>query len=247
MFDFVRALTVPSAVTYAAWRLRQRPGPVTLMARPDLRFELRPPGSGNGDYGIAYEIFVLRFYDMPGAEAGLVVDLGMNVGFSVLHWLGSFPKCRVIAFEPHPMHFKQARHNIGLNGWLDRVEFHQAAAGARSRSMQLSDQGSSSMLGEHGVGSITVDVIDVFPLLSGRRIDILKIDIEGGEYEIMEDPRFDDLDIRELVMEWHSRGGDAADRRWCVERLQKLGFTITDIFDAGSHGMFRAHRVGAAA
>jgi hypothetical protein len=27
------------------------------------------------------------------------------------------------------------------------------------------------------------DVVDVFPLLAGRRVDILKMDIEGSEYE----------------------------------------------------------------
>lgn len=87
-----------------------------------------------------------------------------------------------------------------------------------------------------------MDVIDIFPLLSGEHVDLLKMDIEGGEYEILADERFSELQIDAIVMEWHTRGGGINDKRWCQERLGSLGFVIDDIFTEPSHGMFWATR-----
>lgn len=243
MLDFVRALSFGSMVPYALWRLQKRQGAVELATRSGIRFQLRPPSEGNGDFGIAYEIFVLDFYGgNPQTPVRHVVDLGMNVGFSVLHWLGTYPGCRVVAYEPHPRHFEQARRNIERNGWLDRVELHQAAAGSHARAITLSDEGSSSTIQAPGHNGLSVQVEDVFPVLQGRRVDILKIDIEGGEYEILEDPRFDTLDIGAIVMEWHGRRDGEADGQWCESRLRGLGYAIEDIFRTPTHGMFFARK-----
>ncbi len=247
MLDFARTLTLPSALCYGLWRFAKRQEEsVSLALRSGIRIELRPDGCGNGDYGVAYEVFVLDFYRPPAgidpAAVRLVVDLGANVGFSVLHWLAAFPTCRVIAFEPHPAHVAQARRNLALNGAEGRVELHMVAAGARTRRMALSDEGTSSSLGT--AGGTEVEVVDVFPLLLGCRIDLLKIDIEGGEYEIFEDPRFAKLDIGAIVMEWHARGQGEEDRAWCERRLQALGFNIETLFATPTHGMFWALRGG---
>jgi FkbM family methyltransferase len=172
-----------------------------------------------------------------------IVDLGANVGFSLLYYLHKYPLCQILAFEPHPRHFAQIERNLALNGARQRIELHAAAAGARSRSMRLTDRSSSSSLTESDrPDSFSVEVVDLFPMIEQRRIDLMKIDIEGGEYEILADPRFDRLDLGAIVMEWHSRGGGVADKRWCEERLGGLGFVIDEIFSEESHGMFWARR-----
>jgi len=50
---------------------------------------------------------------------------------------------------------------------------------------------------------LPIDVFDFFKAVEGRKIDFLKLDSEGGEYDLVCDPRFADLDARFLVMEWH--------------------------------------------
>jgi len=247
MLDFVSNLTLPSTLAYTAWRVGGRNGPVTLALKSGPRFELRPETCGNNDYGIAYEIFVHNYYDdrdrVPADEVRLIVDLGANVGFSLLYYLHKYPHCRIIAFEPHPKHFVQIERNLALNGNRQRVELHAKAAGARSRSMRLTDRSSSSSLVDDlAPDTFAVEVVDLFPQLEGRRIDLLKIDIEGGEYEILADPRFDRLEIDAIVMEWHSRGGGIADKRWCEDRLAGLGFATEEIFTEPTHGMFWARR-----
>jgi FkbM family methyltransferase len=246
MLNFARALTLPSAISYAKWRVRKQEEPISLRLRSGTMFELRPDSCGNNDYGVAYEVFVHDYYSIGDrfktAPVRLVVDLGANVGFSVLHWLRAFPDCRVITLEPHPAHAAQAERNLSLNGLRERVEIIQAGAGSRARQMILSDAGSSSSLGSSACGGIEVEIVDVFPLLQGRKIDLLKIDIEGSEYEIMADPRFAELDIRAIVMEWHARENAEQDRQWCETRLRSLGFSVEEVMATSSHGMFWAVR-----
>jgi len=202
---------------------------------------------GNNDCGVAYEVFVMDYYDDRGRIAPedmkLVVDLGANVGFSLLYFLYKYRHCRIIAFEPHPYHFKQAERNLALNGGSGRVQLYAQAAGASNRRMQLSDEGAGSSLVEDTVsGEISVDVFDIFPLLMGRRIDLLKMDIEGGEYEILGDRRFGELSIAAIVMEWHARGNGIDDKKWCQTRLLRLGYEIEEIFNEPKSGMFWARR-----
>jgi len=123
------------------------------------------------------------------------------------------------------------------------VEIYAKAAGATTRPMRLTDgKTSSSLSDDNSLNTLPVEGLDVFPILTGRHIDILKMDIEGGEYELLSDYRFAALDIGAIVMEWHSRGGGIEDKQWCEQRLASMGFMIEEIFTRPSHGMFWATR-----
>jgi FkbM family methyltransferase len=239
--SFARLLGPIGLLRYAWWRLRGRRSTLHVALRGGPRIRLRPRSAGNNDYGVAYEVFVHRHYacprPVPTDSVRLVVDLGANVGFSCLHWLMRYPQAKVIALEPHPDHFAQCRANISANDLSSRVEMFQAAAGVADRSITLSDAGTSStVLPENGAG-IIARMIDVFSVLSGRTVDILKMDIEGGEYAILSDPRFALLRPRCLVMEWHGTG---TDRDWCFARLAELEYDTVALFDKGSCGMLWA-------
>jgi FkbM family methyltransferase len=247
MLDFTRQLTAVSALRYAAWRMAKRDEAVALALRSGPRFELRPDKFGNNDYGVAYEVFVHDYYEdrarLAPETVRLIVDLGANVGFTLLYFLHRYRHCQILAFEPHPGHFAQAERNLSLDSSKDRVQLYAKAAAARTRPMQLSDQASSSSLAENRTAAkILVEACDLFPLLIGRRIDLLKMDIEGGEYEILGDDRFEKLDVGAIVMEWHARGSGLDDKEWCQERLRDLGYAIEEIFSYPSHGMLWARR-----
>jgi FkbM family methyltransferase len=245
--SFVGTLALTSVPAYAWWRLRGRRSPIWLRFAGGPRFRLRPRSMGNNDHGVAYEVFVHRFYDcprpLPSEDVRLIVDLGANVGFSCLYWLTRFPNARLIALEPHPVHFAQCQLNLSANGLLPRAELYQAAAGAETRQITLSDAGTSSAVQMDGAPGITTSMLDVFDLLQGLPVDLLKLDIEGGEYAILDDARFDRLAPRYLVMEWH---GSPRERDWCLTRLGALGYDIVQLFDHDSHGMLWALRRAAA-
>jgi FkbM family methyltransferase len=248
---FTRALTPSSAVRYLGWRLGGRRGDVWLRLRsghefPGPEFQLRPNSVGNNDAGVAYEIFIHKYLRVPvripPERVKLIVDLGANVGMSCLYWLAAYWRAELIAFEPHPGHAAQCRANLERNGFLSRATLHAAAAGTANGRAWISDAGTSSQVGTAPGSGYEIEVIDTFALLAGRRIDILKIDIEGSEYELLEDPRFGELDIRAIIMEWHERKDRPEGHAWCCERLRELGFQLYPVFEQKTHGMMWAYQ-----
>lgn len=251
---FARALTFGSAAGYLLWRLLGMRGNVWLRLRsgpefPGPEFQLRPPTSGNNDFGVAYEIFVHKYLlapvRIPPERVKLIVDLGANVGMSCLYWLAAYWRAEVVAFEPHPGHVTQCRSNLERNGFGPRVTLHPVAAGASDTHARISDAGTSSQLGSRSDGGFDIEVADVFRILTGRRIDILKIDIEGAEYEILEDPRFELLDVRAIILEWHVRQDHPDARVWCSRRLQACGFRLYSVFEEQHCGMIWGYRARA--
>ncbi len=243
--DAFRDLLSPiSRARYLFWVVTGRGRPIDLTLKERLKLRFRPHSKLSNDYGVAYEIFVHDMYrpalQLDRAAVRHVVDLGGNAGFSVVRFLSWFPNCRVIAIEPHPRHAEALRQNVELNGWTSRVELIQSAAGPGMARAKLTDQGSGAKLGaENG---IDVDVIDVFPLLLAKRIDVLKIDIEGSEHSILDDPRFAEIDARAILMEWHRTTGVQDARERCCARLAGLGYTIDESFIEPGAGMIYGFR-----
>jgi FkbM family methyltransferase len=249
---FFQRLTPLSALKFGAWKITGGQWTTNLRTKSGLRFSFRSNEIGrlgNNDYGVAYEVIHMEqysFVDPPTPESvRLIVDLGGNVGFSCLYWLEKFPNARVIVFEPHPHHGKQLQENVSLNNWESRVTFHPRAAGAAAGHLQLSDRGASSsaMLKREGEATFDVDVVDLFPLIRDLKIDILKMDIEGGEYSIMSDERFRDLKVTRLIMEWHQVNSGRDDRAWCLRRLQDCNFRTDEPFTEADYGLIRAMRI----
>ena len=71
-------------------------------------------------------------------------------------------------------------------------------------------------------------LVDFFEDVGAAPFDLLKLDIEGGEYAILGDDRFARLKPRRIALEWHTRPEVPDGRGWCVERLKGLGYQVTD-------------------
>lgn len=220
-----RDVLVPtSRLRYTAWRLFGGKHPISLDLASGLQLRVR--SMSTTDYDVAWQIYWRGDYVSPQPLRNVrqVVDLGANVGYSCLYWCHAYPHCRVTAFEPHPVHLESMNDNLKRNGLLDRVKVVAAAAGPSERRSYLTDGRSSSTVTEHPA-DFQIRVLDIFrePEMTGT-IDILKIDIEGGEYELLSDPRFAGLDVRALVVEWHKTREHPDGLSWCLRKLQDFGY-----------------------
>ena len=215
-----------SRVRYTAWRLAGGKKPINLRLASGLRLRMR--SLATTDYGVAWQIYWRRDYESPQhlRDVRQVVDLGANVGYSCLYWCHQYPQCRVTALEPHPVHLSVMRDNLQRNGFLDQVKIVPAAAGSKEKRSYLTDARTSSSVTEEQ-SALQIRVLDIFaePEMKGK-IDILKIDIEGGEYELLSDPRFAQLEVRALVVEWHNTPDHPDGRDWCLKRLESLGYRV---------------------
>lgn len=222
-------LTFSSQLRYLFWRARGTRDNLTVRLRTGLNITIRNPPAK--DIDIAYEIFVPDIYQCPKQldlkDVRKIVDVGANVGYSCIYWLHHFPYSRVIAFEPHPAHVRQINLHLQLNHVADRVTLLASAAGTQAGKMFLTDKGSeSALLIASSHNTISVPVVDWFTEIGEEQIDLLKIDIEGSEYPLLADTRFESLKIKTCVLEWHNTSDYPDGRTWCIERLSQLGYSV---------------------
>lgn len=125
----------------------------------------------------------------------LFVDVGAWIGSTALY--GAQRASRCIAFEPDPVAFAELRQNLDCNAgkpWLDRLEIHDCAINKDGSSFTLggSREGSDSMSSALFPGrdnQWTVRALRLPDVLAAHRAPgqrvFLKIDIEGGEYDLL--------------------------------------------------------------
>jgi FkbM family methyltransferase len=232
MAKWLRDLLRPvDRMKYLLWRVSKSKQPVVVRLQDGKRLILRPRPTT--DLGTAFEIFISQAYlkpaIVPEPEPKLIVDLGANVGYSVLHWAYNYPTARLVAYEPHPVQLKMLNRHLELNALQNRVEAIGSAVSNHDAGSFLTDDENESVLTvEDGAGRLPVTVRDFFDEMGGQRIDLLKMDIEGGEYPILSDRRFETLDVRTIVMEWHNTDEIPDGRKWCIERFTALNFKVSD-------------------
>jgi FkbM family methyltransferase len=122
-------------------------------------------------------------------SGSVVVDAGAFVGEWATQICERHPDATVHAFEPAPGMFEQLDGAVGDHPLVHTHEYGLGAADAELR-LALDGPGSSVFTpGEGAMGSVTVTIRDVaatFDELGLDRIDLLKLNIEGGEYDVLD-------------------------------------------------------------
>lgn len=233
-----------SRLRYLMWRAGISKGkPINVKLTGGQQLILRPPPAS--DIGTAMEVFVCEAYRSPlplaAEDIRHIQDIGANVGFSVVYFSACFPNAKIEAFEPHPVHVRQLSSHILLNNLGLRVTVHAAAVGTKNEQMFLTDaETHSSLVKEEGPNRLMIPVVDWLELAANTQIDLLKMDIEGGEYSILFDQRFADLKIRNLVIEWHVTSARPRGDQEIIQRLNELGYRI----EHGPQGELQEMRFG---
>jgi FkbM family methyltransferase len=184
-----------------------------------------------------YEPPVTRIVQRWLPRGGTLVDAGANWGyFSLLGAAQVGPAGRVIALEPDPRQFARLRANVALNG-LTNVTALAVAAGAREGIATLigyaegADNRGVSRVAEIGAAGAHYEVrcatIDALTA-SCRRVDVVKIDVEGAEPDVLNGMHtgMGERRYAAIVLELHPgllRGG-GIDPAACVEVLASHGY-----------------------
>jgi FkbM family methyltransferase len=140
-----------------------------------------------GGYGRA----VAHLRRLPGQP--LVLDLGGNIGLFSLLAAASHPRAEIHAYEPGPPNYRLFEMNQLANSPLgDRIHLHKEAVGGESRTVEWCfndlNPGGSGLFETDGASRFSVhvrslsEVVDSLP----AALDLVKIDIEGAEYELLD-------------------------------------------------------------
>lgn len=158
---------------------------------------------------------------MP-ASASFIVDGGGYIGDSAAVYLSLYPHALCLVFEPSS-NSALARQNLSPYG--PRAVIHDAMLGRDRGAFDIVEIGTGSTVipVDEGEGRLEVWTMeDVLRQSPSRTIDILKLDVEGAEYEILKPPTPWLASVRCVVIELH---GEAAQRDipgW----LRDAGFEI---------------------
>ncbi len=207
-YAFAVVTGIPRLGRYTSARTGQR---VFLRARQDLH--------------VTRELIAGNIYAPPAELAASlrptkVLDLGANIGLFALSVLHEFDGIAVTAVEPDPANVDVLRRNLAANLYGDgRATVVEAAVGTAAGTAAFSPgRAELSRLAAFAPGqpAITVRTIDFFELVAGH--DLVKMDIEGGEWEILADPRMGRVGAV-TVLEWHVEGAPSDEPAIAAERL----------------------------
>jgi FkbM family methyltransferase len=202
-----------------ALRPRRKPGSVRLGGTP-FRF----PDAAS--FLSAYEeIFADRIYAFESASPSpFILDLGANVGLSVLFFKRLYPAARVVALEPDPEIFRYLESNVAAFGLTD-VTLRNAAVWKETTEIAFASDGADGgRVGEEG--TLRVPAIGIAELMDRGPVDFLKMDIEGAEADVLPACAPMLRDVRNVFVEYHSPAGRPQRLDGIIDILVNAGFRI---------------------
>lgn len=186
------------------------------------------------DLWILKETLLDRQYEqvsVPLQDGWTVVDIGAALGDYAVWAAKQVPHGRVIAVEPYPPSVSLLRSNIDKNH-VYNVELFAGAIAAASGSTDLKVEKGHIVQNSTAAGRVTGQVIevktasleDLFTQFDIKQCDYLKMDCEGGEYEILFSASMQLLaNLDRICMEVHD-GMTSHNREDMIEFLQKAGY-----------------------
>jgi FkbM family methyltransferase len=182
------------------------------------------------DLVTAWMIFIRHDYPVS-SKCRTIVDAGANIGVFSLFAARSAPLARIIALEPFPTTFRRLQAHVQQSTHREQIECLALALCANDGRCEMDGSTMPSQFRSirsldpenPGVSVEAVTFETLIQRIGLERIDMLKIDIEGSEYEV-----FDTVTpavaraCRRIVLEYHPNGSKLR----LFERLDELGFEL---------------------
>jgi FkbM family methyltransferase len=198
----------------------------------------------SGDIDIFRKFYAYRYYEWPAAVAAKmqaldrplkVVDLGANIGFFQVHARGQAEIGEVTCFEPDPSNSAVLERVRDLNGAGWRVV--RACASNAEGTVRFRTGGHNFSRIESD-GDLEVPALDVLPIVD--EADLVKMNIEGSEWEILDDPRLEE-NSAVWIVEYHRMRNPNPDITSLVRRqFERAGFETQLAMSVEDNGLLWA-------
>jgi FkbM family methyltransferase len=194
--NLVKILVRSRSLRFTGDMLRQ--SPTSSLAR--LRWSNRDVfyRSGTADPFVLYQILFrsgrkAEYYVPPAVRPEIILDIGSNIGASIIYFHHQFPDARIFGFEPHPDTFQILQKNVAH---LPGVTIFNCGVGAaRERIAVRADNvnfGAFNTRGRfkdrgHPAAPVECEVRrldDVLREIGIAHFDLIKIDCEGAEADV---------------------------------------------------------------
>ncbi len=226
-----RLLKNPATVFLEKLKLRRD---VLYETKSGIKFKTR---AGTTDINEAVVVLSGKEYpsalvDIAHLERPVVIDCGAHIGTFTLFVKNLNGSARVYAIEPLPQNLRLLKENLQLNAIRDVTVIEKALhSTSADLSLYVTDDdfdrasiSSTDDLNRRAVKVAATTLADIVNTHALRTIDLLKMDIEGSEYEILRSS-FPILfeTVRRLIMEYHITEDHPDGREELVNHLTSSG------------------------
>jgi FkbM family methyltransferase len=154
---------------------------------------------------IKNEMFNLEIYKFETQnQQPFIIDCGANIGLSIVYFKKIYPNAQILAFEPDLKVFNVLKENIDTLQ-LNDIQLINKALWSTEGTMNFysegADGGRIESFSQNEVQTIDTTVLSNF---INQQIDFLKIDIEGAEYEVINECKNKLKYVENLFIEYHS-------------------------------------------
>jgi FkbM family methyltransferase len=153
---------------------------------------------GTSDVVVLYQILLrsgkkAEYYVPRALNPKVILDIGSNIGASILYFRYLFPEAKIFGFEPHPETFKVLRLNVAESSAVSLFNYGLGAADTKlivpfagvNFSAFRAEVGSGNALPHATPTECEIrDAGNTLRHLGIPKVDLLKVDCEGGEFDI---------------------------------------------------------------
>jgi FkbM family methyltransferase len=156
-------------------------------------------------YHQAIQIFKAEIYGFkPDRADPVIIDGGAHIGLASLYFAQKYPQSKITAFEADPAIAVMLRHNLA-SFECTQVDVHAKAVWVDESGVGFKRSGDDSghVSPVAGPAGNRLPSIRLRSILSRRPVDLLKLDIEGAEFDVIRDCRDVLSNAKNAIVEIH--------------------------------------------
>lgn len=169
----------------------------------------------------------------PKDKISKIIDVGANVGFFSIASRLLFPESEIHAYEPNVVLKNYLTHNFSQ---LD-IHLHAQAVGIKNGRIKLELMGESNQTRviESISGSVEMVSLDSILRKIGGKIDLLKMDCEGSEWDILRNPESLKY-VDNIALEYHL-WANQENHNYAKDLVMSHGFKIIKYLPSSEFGI----------
>lgn len=171
---------------------------------------------------------------VPPRPDDVLLDVGANIGSVAAAWLAA--GASVVCLEPEPANYRLLCRNLAAYDPARATLLQAAAGGPGSPPVRQlwtttgTNKGIHSTVQRRGRVPVQVANLQLAGMWDAYEPTVVKIDIEGGEYELLPSLQTLPARVRAIMIELHLTRGDwrATEASKVISAIEAQGFETTD-------------------
>lgn len=153
-----------------------------------------------------FEIFIREIYKLdksPESEIN-ILDVGSNIGLSVLYYNERYPASKITCMEPDPIIFEILEGNLKRNN-ISNVKLLKKAAWIRDENLNFSSNKSDGgHINTESKTDLIIEGTDIKKIVDNEKFDFIKFDIEGAEFDVFDYVKESLAKCPRIFLEYHA-------------------------------------------